>query len=1069
MKRIFLFLSVLFCTIGVFAQQRSEQEAIQIAQQFFAKETKYKAPQLSVVPQQKVSQSIQRRVHAAKSASTTSSCCYIINDEANNKFVIVSADERVGNVLGYSDEGTFDENVAPNAIIDIIADYNRQYDFLMTNANKIKATSHRKKERVSIPPLLPTMWNGSRAPYKAMCPKVTTETQNDTCVAGVGAVAMAQIMNFHKYPKEGNGSITYTTKTSGINISHDFTKDLFDWDNMLDDYYGIEATQNEQDAVARLMYSCGVSIGTNYTTSGATSEFYDVPYALINIYKYNPNLVAYSRNYFSDEEWYDIIDEELTQKRPIFYSGWKANNTTYLRFIVDGRDEEGLYHINWGEIHGKRTFNGYYSLDILRQIIWEDGTVYKEYSEEDAYNHNQAMICRITPSLIGTHEDVFYAQAFTLKETNTSLNESIEYTLSGPIGCCSTRSAKTTFTNSFLTEIGIGIFDTDFKFIKNISDVVFANNYTTGKSLNISHSSNIKIYTPTLEEGKQYYIAPYAIVDGEKEPTRIRTLHGDNDFYLATVKDGKVEFILKGKADKDPHALIITNNFAGELANRISDVDRKTIESLKISGNLNGTDIKLIREMLQDEGGQLTRLDIKEANIVSGGETYDGIYSTENNVIGQNMFNYCDRLRFILLPSNITKIESSVFTFCDGLQGIEIPALCESVSEYAFTNCPNLSQIEVVEENPWMKSVDGILFSKDGSVLLRSPEGKSLSVYTIPNGVNEIGGGAFYNSSIKAIQIPNSVTKIGSSAFYSCENLSHVTIPNSITELGFECFAGCINLESVEMSSNITTIEASTFSVCVKLKEFHIGPNVKDINSFAFYNCMSLQKFIIDDDNETYCSVDGVIYTKDMKTLVMYPRGLSAEVFDIPIGIEKISDNAFDACKNIVKINLPKTITSIGEYAFQNCDITEIRIPANVTSIGYNAFLSCGSLAEISCEINDTNIKMVEFGDGAFFGIPDDCIWFIAKEWEDAYKDRPWWVSTWQIMPDAINAPQTGTANFEIYNGNLYVKPEKGGMIRVYSVDGTLVKSIRSNGNEACPVDLPRGMYIINNKKLLIE
>ena len=559
MRRFSFLLLVLFCAIGVFAQHRSEEEAIEIAQQFFAKKARSKSPKLSVVSQQKVSQSIRRRV-AANSAATNSSC-YIINDEVNNRFVIVSADERIQKILGYSDEGKLEENSLPDVLIGMIAEYDRQYDFLLNNTNKIRALSPLKSEKGAISPLLRTMWNSTQTPYISKCPIITSENKNDTCDAGIGATAMAQIMKFYKHPKAGVGKITYKTKKTSITINHDFSADIFDWDNMLNDYYRVESTQEENDAVGNLMYSCGVSIGTDYGINGATSEFYDVPYALINIFQYNPNLVAYERNYFDDKEWYNIIDDELDAMRPIFYSAWKSNKTTYLRFVIDGRDENGLYHINWGQLHNeKRTFNGYYSLDVLREIVWEDGTIYMEMPEEDAFSYNHAMICKISPSLIGTHEDVFYTKEFTVKGKTVPLNSTIDYTLPS-VTCYSTRSALTTFSKYFSAEIGIGLFDTNFNFIKSISDAVFTNDFTTGKSNYLSQSAALKIFTPTFEEGKQYYIAPYALIEGETVPARIRTLHGEHDYYLATVKDGVVEFTLKGEASKEPNAINVVQEF----------------------------------------------------------------------------------------------------------------------------------------------------------------------------------------------------------------------------------------------------------------------------------------------------------------------------------------------------------------------------------------------------------------------------------------------------------------------------------------------------------------------------
>lgn len=576
MKRITLSLIALLLCLCIQAQHRSEQEAIQIAQEFFAKKQMNKAPRLSVVPQQKVSQQIQRRVASAKKAPAQNSSFYIINDEENNRFVIVAADERLNTILGYSDEGMFISE-KDNLILDLLNEYNRQYDYLLVHSKSIKSINPRKSYCYAISPLINTEWNGNRSAYKAKCPVL----DNDTCSAGIVAVAMAQVMNYYQYPERGKGSISYTNNSPSITISHNFEDDHFDWNNMLDDYYGVEATQEQIDAVSSLLFSCGASVATQYHNSSYSRSSHanrnNIPYALINFFNYNPNLVAYERDYFSDEEWYDVLNQELEAKRPVLYGG-VSDDKNATRVIVDGRDDNGLYHVNWGTLHNAtRTANGYYSLDILKMIVWENGINIMEY--ETAYNQNQSMICRIYPSLLGVHEDVFYSDGFSIASMNIPLNESCGYALSD-IYCKSTRSGEETTINYFMTNIAIGLFDANFNFIKTLSPAINKKCTCSTDPVLGPMSGSIRFDATDFQESKQYYIAPYALVEGETVPTRIRTRHGATNHYLAEVKDGVVTLTLMGKA-KPSMVQTITLDDPVQTFCSDEDLDFTEVEGLK--------------------------------------------------------------------------------------------------------------------------------------------------------------------------------------------------------------------------------------------------------------------------------------------------------------------------------------------------------------------------------------------------------------------------------------------------------------------------------------------------------
>ena len=119
---------------------------------------------------------------------------------------------------------------------------------------------------------------------------------------------------------------------------------------------------------------------------------------------------------------------------------------------------------------------------------------------------------------------------------------------------------------------------------------------------------------------------------------------------------------------------------------------------------------------------------------------------------------------------------------------ITIPNSVTTIGDYAFCSCPSLQSINITKGNKHYESIDGILFSKDLTCILKLLEGKKLEEYTIPNSVTTIGDSAFRGcSSLQSIDIPNSVTTIGNGAFYGCSSLQSIDIPNSVTTIGNYC------------------------------------------------------------------------------------------------------------------------------------------------------------------------------------------------------------------------------------------------------------------------------------------
>ncbi len=263
----------------------------------------------------------------------------------------------------------------------------------------------------------------------------------------------------------------------------------------------------------------------------------------------------------------------------------------------------------------------------------------------------------------------------------------------------------------------------------------------------------------------------------------------------------------------------VTLTEAGTLSEKIDAAQKYTITSLKVSGPINGTDVRFLREMAGtnvygfSSGGVLADLDLTDANIVEGGDYYyyGTNYRTENDVLGSCTFRYC-KLTSIKIPNSVTSIGEYAFHDCSSLTSIDIPNSvtyigrsafygCSSltsvtignsvasIGNWAFSYCQSLTSIAVEEGNTYYHTDGSCLIETASNTLIR---GCNLTSVTIPNYVTSIGNSAFDGcSSLTSIDIPNSVTSIGDCAFYYCSGLTSVTIGESVTSIGNGAFDGC--------------------------------------------------------------------------------------------------------------------------------------------------------------------------------------------------------------------------------------------------------------------------------------
>ena len=285
-------------------------------------------------------------------------------------FIIVAGDDCETPIIGYSHEGRFDVNNVPEQMEDYLQDFVARIHYGMENHIaadeatarqwKLVKTTGRlndRKDTKSVEPLLTEMWEQGCF-YNNLCPTME-HTPCGHAEAGCVAVAMGQIIHHWRYPTTGWGSHSYNN--SGFQLSANFGNTTYDWEHMPDSL-NETSSDVEIEAVATLLFHCGVSVDMKYTANGSGADSGDVPNALIRYFNYSRRMHIEKRRDFTDEEWISMLKACLDLQRPVYYGG-KGSQGGHA-FVCDGYDNNDLLHFNWG--WGRA--NGYFALGNLNPL-----------------------------------------------------------------------------------------------------------------------------------------------------------------------------------------------------------------------------------------------------------------------------------------------------------------------------------------------------------------------------------------------------------------------------------------------------------------------------------------------------------------------------------------------------------------------------------------------------------------------------------------------------------------------------------------------------------------------------
>ena len=270
-------------------------------------------------------------------------------------------------------------------------------------------------------------------------------------------------------------------------------------------------------------------------------------------------------------------------------------------------------------------------------------------------------------------------------------------------------------------------------------------------------------------------------------------------------------------------------------------------------------------------------------------------------------------IKSIVIPDSVTYIIENAFDYCANLESIKlgkgVTQLGADINyggnlEFSyvndFGNCDSLRYIVVDEDHPTFTSINGSLYSKDETILVRYAIGREDATFTIPS----------------------SVTTIGESAFLTANNLEEMEIPSTVEKMLY-----------------------GSFRRCAKLRKITIPASVKEYGLYVLNNCISLEEIVVAGENEILKSVDGNLYSKDGKQFLQYALGLSAEKFVVPDGVEYIGIYSFSEAPNLKEVVIPEGVIEVTNNAFEKCAALEIvSLPSTIQILEFYSFADCTAL-----------------------------------------------------------------------------------------------------------------------------
>lgn len=790
---------------------------------------------------------------------------YILNDSVNNAFVIVSADDRVWPVLGYSTQGTFDGKKQPDAFRAILEQWSKEIAYIKTNnlkpEQKITEQWNQLKSGTIIPtssivePMLKTTWDQWQY-YNDLCPVIDGVRTPTGCTA----TAMAQIMKFWNYPESGKGSLTYNHYRCG-DLTADFGSTKYLWSNMSD-----RLTQPNSE-VARLMFHCGVASRMDYRKGGSGAYCNHAVNSLVSFFNYSDNHGTTRKQEQDNKLWISALKREIDGGKPILVSAY--TDTIGHAFIIDGYSDELYFHYNWG---WRGASDGYF---ITRNL----------HDKTQIYNDAQEAFLNICPNEMPNGFQGLYATA-SLLNINTDL-DSAKFRVVSSVkwSAVSDQSWLKLSQSAGLTgvsEITITADENTTTLTRKATIRISTAEFGT-KTVTVCQPHRVTVTAGQLMAnlGNRSDTIRYLSLNGTIDARDFKTMRDKMPFLVKLdLKNASiVKYIGPEGTNENGDEVYLENtiprysfNKIVRKINSIQDIifpkDLKTIDELAFYGC---DELKRVRIPAPVDGVKSNAFrhctSLSSLELSSSVKSFEGIpfdsqylFFEEINVDLANL-NYssaegvlfnknktsiliypCEKLgKTYAIPNTIKTIVDGVFSNNKYLRTIFIPPSVDNIAQFAFINCNAIPVAD--EKSPHFYSSDSLLFNKAITKTVFCSKLKR-GKYIIPSTIKTIGAYSFANTRLDSIVMPNSLTTIEQGAF-NCSSIRHAVIPPSVTTIGINAFSFCMKLKSVTIPKSVTKIESNAFASnydCKLSTIICLNPIPPDLGGMVFsyvdtYNC----------------------------------------------------------------------------------------------------------------------------------------------------------------------------------------------------------------------------------------
>lgn len=883
--------ALLFIGLPANAQKRSLAEAAKVATGFFHAE-EVDAMQMK---EEEGSRRLQKKV-----MDYTSDAYYMFRNKEDNRLVVISGDQRMQSILGYTDNA-IEDNMMPDGLAELLTTYKRQYAALSPDCQTVCKSNLNKGER-----LLKTPDWGQWAPFNLRTPL--------SYPTGCAATAMSIVMRYHQWPVMGQGSKTHIWKDSVMTADFEHTR--YDWDNMPMSYDSYTTAQAE--AVSLLMRHAGIAVEMYYAAESSGARQSLVPGALTQYFRYAATTRLVSAADYDAATWEKMMRSEIDADRPIIYTGESTMGRGSHGFVLDGY-RDNLFHFNFG---WNGSGNGYFAISAFSST----STAFEFANQQQAVIGIKPLrednCAPLTLECEGKYEG-FYSDLTTLTaDTSVSIHLSSLTALRQWNGklrwelCDAEGNVKEAFDSKTVSINGGNSQPIDFSFAPSTTA-------TKGSYLRLMASENGKEeWTFVLNaKGQEVRMEAYErkvpvveIISDMKNATLNDQNQGNVCFEGKPLLGSAYTYNIAWKSSTVKN--IVQQRFCGEAYWRKSDksvmltadtlyIKAKAYERSQLvqecqvnvvkPGQLEATLLKATPDADAVESLTITgSLDDNDLAYLSTLQTLKKL-NLENATIQQGLFGApfkdFSRLETCELPRSLKQIGSETFKGCVSLKTISLPVSLQATGNDILSGCQKMTDI-------YVRPSSSDCVATDAFRGLPNPQAVCIHVQ---QGLSDV-----FRSNVK------------------WSMFSRITDDLPALPKRFVC-------DGIEYRA-IYQGDGNFAEVTIPSGEMYSGAIV--IPAIVTYQDVEYM-------------VSGFDQTDGLSPFVGNPFITS---LDLQLHVDTLRRMQFMGCTQLASLSLPSTLRYIEDECFRNCPmLTQISLPASLEALGDNAFCGCQFLTEIYC------------------------------------------------------------------------------------------------------------------------